>query len=103
MAPLLSASSSDADTLNIFVPILASCFTFSTYFCKTHYNDSQQSRWIAEIHADKNLIVISCNYVLKSTVMYTIALTCLSNSGGLSFTSVISTVNEQTPSREGSP
>ena len=34
IAPLLSASSSDADTLNMFVPMLASCFTFSTYLCK---------------------------------------------------------------------
>lgn len=30
-------------------------------------------------------------------------LTCRSNNGGLSFTSVISTVKEQTPSRLGSP
>lgn len=29
--------------------------------------------------------------------------TCLSKSGGLSLTSVISTVNEQTPSSDGSP
>lgn len=34
IAPLLSASSSDAETRRMFVPMLASCFTFSTYFCE---------------------------------------------------------------------
>lgn len=32
-APLLSASSSEADTLRMFVPTFVSCFTFSIYFC----------------------------------------------------------------------
>lgn len=32
MAPLLSASSSEADTRRMLVPMLASCLTFSTYF-----------------------------------------------------------------------
>lgn len=32
IAPLLSASSSDAETRRMFVPMLASCLTFSTYF-----------------------------------------------------------------------
>lgn len=32
MAPLLSASSSEAETLKMFVPMFVSCFTFSMYF-----------------------------------------------------------------------
>lgn len=48
IAPLLSASSSDADTLRMFVPILASCFTFSTYRCKQrrqrHWSNWDQTK-----------------------------------------------------------
>ena len=34
IAPLLSASSSEAETLKMLVPMFVSCLTFSMYFCK---------------------------------------------------------------------
>ena len=50
MAPLLSASSSDAETRKMFVPILASCFTFSTYFYKKEFKKGQLSvQWNGNI------------------------------------------------------
>ena len=44
MAPLLSASSSEAETLKMLVMMFVSCFTFSTYFCKPDETETHNKR-----------------------------------------------------------
>lgn len=58
MAPLLSASSSDADTRRMLVPILASCFTFSTYFWNIGYVFNGKTwRWNIVLNVARNIVI----------------------------------------------
>lgn len=110
IAPLLSASSSEAETRRILVPILASCFTFSIYFwnrvkllerfqwngydyMNTHLTIKQRRlfNWWHRKKQNKNELA---NQFMRKKMEINLT---------LSLTSVISTVNEHTPSRLGSP
>lgn len=62
IAPLLSASSSEADTRRIFVPMLASCFTFSIYF----YKDEQIHNILKSLYSIK--ICIMRNLLVDRTM-----------------------------------
>lgn len=85
----------------------SSCKQWRHCYRRPHLRRRHVKYWCQYWHLVSHFPHISVNWIHYLLVCFAVKIlcvfTCRSNNGGLSLTSVISTVNEQTPSKLGSP